>query len=254
MTIGAAPSRRAITSRDWSRRVTPTYAIDQNRAVPRDAHARRFRLDGAKVACGLADAWRSGASSRSRRSPAATAEGATRTGSGGAGGAAGHRQCDGRNQGHGWRLRFRRIEIQSRDAGHAADGKLVQGVRLRDGARAGRYAIRHGDRRARVTFRSGGQNYSPHNYDEKFEGRITLRRALADSRNMPAVRLLDKVGIENVIDTGAKIRHHEPAAAVSAAGAGRGGPDADGAHLRVHCVSGRRHSHRAALHSPSDFL
>jgi penicillin-binding protein 1A len=50
-----------------------------------------------------------------------------------------------------------------------------------------------------VWFRSGGQNYSPHNYDEKFEGRITLRRALADSRNIPAVRLLDHVGIQNVI-------------------------------------------------------
>ena len=55
-----------------------------------------------------------------------------------------------------------------------------------------------------VTFRSGGQNYSPHNYDEKFEGRITLRRALADSRNVPAVRLLDRVGIQNVIDTARK--------------------------------------------------
>ena len=51
-----------------------------------------------------------------------------------------------------------------------------------------------------ITFRSGGQEYSPHNYDEKFEGRITLRRALADSRNIPAVRVLDKVGIENTID------------------------------------------------------
>jgi penicillin-binding protein 1A len=51
-----------------------------------------------------------------------------------------------------------------------------------------------------VSFRSGGQIYSPHNYDERFEGRITLRRALADSRNIPAVRLLDKVGIENVIE------------------------------------------------------
>lgn len=50
-----------------------------------------------------------------------------------------------------------------------------------------------------VTFRSGGLAYSPHNYDEKFEGRITLRRALADSRNVPAVRLLDRVGIQNVI-------------------------------------------------------
>ena len=55
-----------------------------------------------------------------------------------------------------------------------------------------------------VTFRSGGLNYSPHNYDDKFEGRITLRRALADSRNVPAVRLLDHVGIQNVIDTARK--------------------------------------------------
>src|SRR5271168_3688359 len=52
-----------------------------------------------------------------------------------------------------------------------------------------------------ITFHTGSENYSPHNYDEKFEGRITLRRALADSRNVPAVRLLDKVGIQNVIDT-----------------------------------------------------
>jgi penicillin-binding protein 1A len=51
-----------------------------------------------------------------------------------------------------------------------------------------------------VTFQSGGQDYSPHNYDGKFEGRITLRRALADSRNVPAVELADKVGIQNVID------------------------------------------------------
>jgi penicillin-binding protein 1A len=50
-----------------------------------------------------------------------------------------------------------------------------------------------------ISFRSGGQIYSPHNYDEKFEGRITLRRALADSRNIPAVRLLDHVGVQNVI-------------------------------------------------------
>jgi len=55
-----------------------------------------------------------------------------------------------------------------------------------------------------VTYHSGGLDYSPHNYDEKFEGRITLRRALADSRNVPAVRLLDRVGIENTIDLARK--------------------------------------------------
>ena len=47
---------------------------------------------------------------------------------------------------------------------------------------------------------SGGQAYSPHNYDEKFEGTITLRRALAGSRNVPAVKLAEKVGINTVVD------------------------------------------------------
>src|SRR5262244_2293638 len=48
---------------------------------------------------------------------------------------------------------------------------------------------------------SGGQPYSPRNYDEKFEGTITLRRALAGSRNVPAVKLAEKVGINSVVDT-----------------------------------------------------
>lgn len=47
---------------------------------------------------------------------------------------------------------------------------------------------------------SGGQLYSPHNYDEKFEGTITLRRALAGSRNVPAVKLAEKVGISSVVE------------------------------------------------------
>ena len=51
---------------------------------------------------------------------------------------------------------------------------------------------------APFTVMSGGQPYSPHNYDEKFEGVITLRRALAGSRNVPAVKLADKIGITNV--------------------------------------------------------
>jgi penicillin-binding protein 1A len=50
------------------------------------------------------------------------------------------------------------------------------------------------------TTMSGGQAYSPRNYDEKFEGTITLRRALAGSRNVPAVKLAEKVGINTVVD------------------------------------------------------
>ena len=47
---------------------------------------------------------------------------------------------------------------------------------------------------------SGGQPYSPKNYDEKFEGTITLRRALAGSRNVPAVKLAERIGISSVVD------------------------------------------------------
>jgi penicillin-binding protein 1A len=52
---------------------------------------------------------------------------------------------------------------------------------------------------APLTVMSGGQAYSPHNYDERYEGMITLRRALAGSRNVPAVRLAEKIGINDVI-------------------------------------------------------
>lgn len=42
-------------------------------------------------------------------------------------------------------------------------------------------------------------NWAPHNYDNRFEGRITLLHALAESRNVPAVRLLARVGVDKVI-------------------------------------------------------
>ncbi|HZE25859.1 MAG TPA: PBP1A family penicillin-binding protein [Terriglobales bacterium] len=53
---------------------------------------------------------------------------------------------------------------------------------------------------APITFETQSGPYTPHNYDEKFEGTITLRRALAQSRNIPALRLADRLGIKTVID------------------------------------------------------
>jgi penicillin-binding protein 1A len=53
---------------------------------------------------------------------------------------------------------------------------------------------------APVTFQTASGPYSPHNYDNKFEGTITLRRALAQSRNIPALKLADRVGIKTVIE------------------------------------------------------
>jgi penicillin-binding protein 1A len=52
-----------------------------------------------------------------------------------------------------------------------------------------------------VSFSTGpGQPaYSPQNYDHRFEGSITLRRALEDSRNVPAVKLMEQLGPRQVI-------------------------------------------------------
>jgi penicillin-binding protein 1A len=53
---------------------------------------------------------------------------------------------------------------------------------------------------APVTFETVSGPYTPHNYDEKFEGTITLRRALAQSRNIPALKVADRLGIKVVIE------------------------------------------------------
>ena len=50
------------------------------------------------------------------------------------------------------------------------------------------------------TFWSASGAYIPHNYDGKFEGAITLTHALAESRNLPALRLARTVGITTVLD------------------------------------------------------
>jgi penicillin-binding protein 1A len=49
-----------------------------------------------------------------------------------------------------------------------------------------------------------GVEYTPMNYDEEFRGPITLRRALAESINIPAVRVGMQVGIPAVIQTARK--------------------------------------------------
>lgn len=50
-----------------------------------------------------------------------------------------------------------------------------------------------------VSYPTSSGVWSPHNYDDKFEGTITYLHALAESRNVPAVRLLSTVGIDSVI-------------------------------------------------------
>ena len=41
--------------------------------------------------------------------------------------------------------------------------------------------------------------YQPMNYDRKFEGPVTLRRALEQSRNIPAVKAMQEIGPRQVV-------------------------------------------------------
>jgi penicillin-binding protein 1A len=54
---------------------------------------------------------------------------------------------------------------------------------------------------APVTFNTSSGPYTPHNYDGKFEGVITFRHALAESRNIPALKVTERIGgIKTVIE------------------------------------------------------
>lgn len=51
-----------------------------------------------------------------------------------------------------------------------------------------------------VTYQDGSAGgWSPKNSDNQFKGVITMRTALQGSRNVPAVKILDAVGVDNVI-------------------------------------------------------
>jgi penicillin-binding protein 1C len=57
-----------------------------------------------------------------------------------------------------------------------------------------------------VTFSVQGQDpYSPKNYDGGYRGNISLRSALAESRNIPAVKVLANYGVNKMIEMGQKM-------------------------------------------------
>lgn len=71
------------------------------------------------------------------------------------------------------------------------------------------YALSHGFTPATILDDSptvfnvaGLPAYTPRNYDGQFRGKITLRSALAQSRNIPAVKVLASYGVTKMIDQG----------------------------------------------------
>lgn len=74
------------------------------------------------------------------------------------------------------------------------------------------YALSHGYTPATIINDSpvtyvtpGSPPYSPVNYDGQYRGNITLRSALAQSRNIPAVKVLASYGVTKMIEQGQKM-------------------------------------------------
>ncbi len=57
---------------------------------------------------------------------------------------------------------------------------------------------------------AGSPVYTPMNYDKKFEGPITLRHALEESRNVPAVRVMEQLGPAHVIQYARRLGLQSP--------------------------------------------
>jgi hypothetical protein len=80
--------------------------------------------------------------------------------------------------------------VQSGHAGRAATGLDLQALRLSGRLRGG--APRHRLTPASLladeplSVRAGGDNWEPQNMDRQFHGPVTVRRALEESRNIPA--------------------------------------------------------------------
>ncbi len=55
-----------------------------------------------------------------------------------------------------------------------------------------------------VGWRENNKEWRPENYDKKFLGNIPLRFALETSRNVPAVRLIEQIGVRDAIETAQK--------------------------------------------------
>lgn len=64
------------------------------------------------------------------------------------------------------------------------------------------------------------KTWKPENYGKKFHGMVTLREALAHSHNLATVRLLDKVGVKNVIEFARQVGITSPLAADLSLGLG----------------------------------
>ena len=62
-----------------------------------------------------------------------------------------------------------------------------------------------------TTFKDGEKDYTPANYQDEYDGPITLRRALALSRNIVAIKVAEAIGYDHVADFWKKVAVGTPA-------------------------------------------
>lgn len=99
----------------------------------------------------------------------------------------------------------------------AADGNVNVATRLRQPGSSIKlinyaYALSHDFTAASILYDApvaftitGQPTYTPRNYDNKFRGYISLRSAFAESRNIPAVKVLATYGVDKMVDMGTKM-------------------------------------------------
>ena len=56
-----------------------------------------------------------------------------------------------------------------------------------------------------TTFKAQPEDYQPHNYNDQYFGPVSIRKALAGSLNVPAVKTIYLVGVENVLNLAEKM-------------------------------------------------
>jgi penicillin-binding protein 1B len=63
---------------------------------------------------------------------------------------------------------------------------------------------------------NGNETWQPHNYDDKYRGRVTVREAFEHSLNVPTVRLSEDIGIAKVVNVAEKFGFDEHFARIPA--------------------------------------
>ena len=215
-------SRAVLANGDHGQKSPATVSSSpRGRSATRRRPTRRIRR-GAVIRRAAATTRATGRSRRCRRSEAAFVS---------------VRPDDGAIRRAGRRVRLRPQQVQPRHAGAAPARVELQAVHLFGGAGKRLHAGDHHQRCAAV-FRAGrqtgGEAWEPKNYDGKFEGPMRLRTALAKSKNLVTVRVLQAIGPQYAQDYitrfGFDPKLHPPYLTM-ALGAGVGDADADGRRL-----------------------